>query len=379
MTQQKISLSQPVTETMQVDDYLVKISNRANDDRWDTFLMETPEGHHVQTSLWGQLKEMLGWRALRFTISCQDGSIVGGAQMLIRRHPMIGNIGILSKGPVLGIQDRSLSTLITKELLRITRACRIHLLVVQPPEQNSPIIDELPYRGFIPAAASITPTATTVLDLSRDIGDILANMKGKTRYNIRHGQRKGVTVRLGDEADLGAYYDLLTATSQRQKFSKYPREYYEKMWEVFQPHRYLNLFLAEFQGEVVSAQLAVTFGDTVLNKLSVWSGNHGKFRPNEVLQWSVIEWAKTNGYRYYDFEGIEAEAAQAVVENRQLPESLHQSVSTFKLGFGGEIKFFPGAYIYISNQVLCWMYGLIFPRMVDSSLVKSAMSYLRTH
>ena len=48
-------------------------------------------------------------------------------------------------------------------------------------------------------------TATTILDLSGDLEAILAQMKSKTRYNVRLSQRKGIVVREGTEADIATF------------------------------------------------------------------------------------------------------------------------------------------------------------------------------
>ena len=37
-------------------------------------------------------------------------------------------------------------------------------------------------------------------------------------------------------------------------------------------------------------------------------------RPNEVMDWATIKWAKSRGYCYYDLDGIEAKAAEALAE-----------------------------------------------------------------
>ena len=53
------------------------------DPEWDSFVERTPGGHHVQSSLWAQVKAVVGWLLLR-VIAVRDGVIVGGAQILTR-------------------------------------------------------------------------------------------------------------------------------------------------------------------------------------------------------------------------------------------------------------------------------------------------------
>jgi lipid II:glycine glycyltransferase (peptidoglycan interpeptide bridge formation enzyme) len=144
------------------------------------------------------------------------------------------------------------------------------------------------------------------------------------------------------------------------------------------PHGYVKLFVAEYEGEVVSAQLAVPFGDTVINKMSVWNGRYGEHRPNEALQWAAIQWAKMQGYRYYDFEGIKPSAAEAMINEEPLSDSLKQTVTSFKLGFGGQAVLFSGAYNYLYNPLFRWAYVEAFPRIRNLRPVKRLIKRIRT-
>jgi hypothetical protein len=64
-------------------DYQVRLSGGGPDPEWDAFVAQNPGGHHVQTSLWGQLKALLGWKAARIIVTDHE-RIVAGAQLLTR-------------------------------------------------------------------------------------------------------------------------------------------------------------------------------------------------------------------------------------------------------------------------------------------------------
>lgn len=360
------------------DGYQVRVSHETEDPAWDGFLARAPGGHHVQTSLWAQMKSMLGWRAVRIVVT-RRGEIVAGAQMLMRPVRLIGAVAYTVKGPLFTLDDPVLSRLVIHGLNRIAKANGVRYLAVQPSCNDEVLGRQLLDSGFRPSSVpEVTPAATVLIDLTADLADLLARMKSRRRYSLRVGQRKGVTFREGTERDLPIFYRLLVATGRRQRFTFYPESYYCQMWRVFAPHGYVKLFVAEYQGEAVSAQLAVTFGDTVFNKLSVWSGLHGDCRPNEVLHWRAIEWAKSQGYRYYDFEGIDPTAARAILQGENLPDSLHDSITAFKLSFGGQITLFPDVYDRVYNPVLRWAYTSGFPKIANSSLVKRAVNRIRT-
>jgi len=359
--------------------YQVHISRDVEHPDWDAFLERTPGGHHAQTSLWAQVKAHLGWGAARVIVTW-GGHIVAGAQMLIRPLPLVGAVGYVSKGPVCVEEDPDLAGFVLRELHRLARTCRVRCLVVQPPNDGHALACRLPGWGFWPSAIPVAqPTATLLLDLDRDLDTLLAGMHASTRYNIRLGLRRGVVVRQGTERDLPVICRILETTGQRQGFAPEGEAYLSEMHRILAPRGWLRLFIAEYQGEPVSAGLAICFGDTVFYKRGAWSGRHGKHRPNEALQWEIIRWAKAQGYRTYDFEGIDPACARAVMRGEPIPESLSHTVTSFKLGFGGEVAFFPDAYDYVYNPFLRWMRRSVFHRLEGSTVAHRALNRIRTN
>ncbi len=348
--------------------YQIRVSYDIEDPAWDAFLAETPGGHHVQTSLWAQLKALIGWRTARVVVT-RDERIVAGAQMLIRPLPFAGAIGYVLKGPLIALDDPMLRKAVIEALHRVARGQRVQCLVVQPPDNGDVLARQLPDWGFRPSLLDALPAHAVLMDLTKDLDELLAQMKGKTRYNLRLGERKGITVREGTESDLPTFYQLLVATGQRQQFSIHPEEYFSEMWRLLGQYGYIKLFLAEYAGEAVAALLAIPFGDTVTFKRGAWSGCHGNRHPNEVMHWTVIKWAKAQGYRYYDFEGIDQRIATAIVQGDPLPDSPAQTVTSFKLGFGGEVKLTPGTYDYVYNSLLRWAYTTVYPKVANWTVV----------
>jgi peptidoglycan pentaglycine glycine transferase (the first glycine) len=357
--------------------YALRRSDTAEDPGWDRFVAGIDGGHHVQTALWARVKAVVGWDAVRVVVET-DGRIVGGGQLFLRSVPFIGAVGYVSKGPVLSVDDRTLRSRLIDSLMEEARLRRVRHLTIQPANNGQVFTQELADRGFRPSSVPVAPQTSLLVDLEADIETLLAGMNSKTRYNVRLGERKGIRVREGDEGDLSTYYRMLVTTGDRAGFTVYPEEYFTEMWRWLHPHGYVRLFVAEYQGEIVSGQLVVPFGDTVINKLSVWSGSHGSKRPNHVLQWHAIEWSKANGYRYYDFEGIDHRAVEAARENQPLPQSLEQTVTSFKLGFGGEPVLFPNAQYHVGNPLIRWGYESIFRRISGWSPVRKAVGLFRS-
>ncbi|MEN6337657.1 MAG: GNAT family N-acetyltransferase [Phycisphaerales bacterium] len=336
-------------------DYSFQLSEESRDPQWDRFVAETPGGHHVQTSLWGQVKAVLGWSAKRL-VARQGDEIVAGAQVLCRQIPMVGGIGYVSAGPLLKYEEPALVESMFRELMHFSRNQRLQYVVVQPPTDSETIGGQLSSLGFTTSTVELLPTASLVTDLSPSVEDLLGQMRRQTRRNIAKGEESGITVREATREDLPLFCSLNAATCRRQNATQFCEDYFIRMWDVFEPAGYIRIFVAEYAGEPVSALMVIPFRDTVIAKVLGWSGQHGERRPNETLFWSTIQWAKTHGYRWFDMEGINRAGAVEVLNGRPLPEPLLKAPDFFKYGFGGKPVLLPESREYIQNAVLRWGY-----------------------
>jgi lipid II:glycine glycyltransferase (peptidoglycan interpeptide bridge formation enzyme) len=350
--------------------YRLHLSESARDPGWDGFLRSTTGGHHLQSSYWGAVKAILGWRAVRVVAIDPAGEIRGGAQVLLRDLPLVGSVGYVPLGPVLGHDDPGLRRLLLHGIQSVARTHHVQFLVVQPPAGQEAVVTGLLAHGFRRALDLVRPhpKATLLVDLSPDEDALLAAMRSRTRYNIRLAQRRGVRVRCGGEEHLDSFYRLLTLTGERQRFPVPSERYFRDLLRIMAPPGHAQIFVAEHDGGPLSAALVIAFGGLVSYKRGGWSGEHGHLHPNELMHWAAMRWAKREGYRCYDFEGIEWRAGDGQLS----------SVSAFKAGFGGEVVLLPSAYEQIHNPVLRRAYTWLAPRLSGSSRARWLINTIRT-
>ena len=323
------------------------------DERWDRFVKDHPAGEHVQSSAWTRLKATEGWRAIR--IEAADGDdLIGGAQVLIRDIPVLGSFAYVPKGPLSADLDTARS--IIAEIEGLTNDHRIRHLTIQPPRGGEEVEAVLQRRAFSKAPIEVAPASTLILDLGASEDELMAAMSRTTRYNVRLGMRRGLTTRLGTRADIPEFREMLVATAQRQRFTPHSTGYLEAMWDVFEAEADIALLLIEYEGRVVSGRMGIGFGDTFTDKLGAWSGEAGKLRPNHAVVWSAIRWAREAGYRHFDFEGIDLAGALALRAGEELPTDVRDSVTSFKVGFGGAPVIMPSAWHRIDNRFIVWLY-----------------------
>lgn len=207
---------------------------------------------------------------------------------------------------------------------------------------------------IVPAPHDVQPREILVLDISGSTEDLLAQMKSKTRYNIRLSEKHGVTVRFSrSEEDLEPFINLIYATTERKAICPHPKSYYRNFFEAFQPEQCV-LAMAEHEGKILAANLIV-FHERTAYYLHGGSSDEGRhLMAPYLLQWRSIEEAKRRSCTRYDFGGVRTKLSPIPYHPSPDPWS---GITRFKQGFAPHAATlsFPGAYDIV---IASWTYRL---------------------
>lgn len=182
-------------------------------------------------------------------------------------------------------------------------------------EKINDFIDENFQNSF-----SFQPQKTIILDLSQSIDDILKKMKPKGRYNIKLAQKKGVIVK--QEYNVNNFYNMLKITSKRDKFSSYTKDYYEKMIQNLNKNS--CIFTAFYDNIPLASAIYVYFKQNFIYYYGSSNNEYRNMMAPYLLQFASIQYAKENGYKYFDLFGISTK-----------PNDNLAGVTQFKRKFGG--------------------------------------------
>jgi len=320
----------------------VSVSKDGLDPEWDRFLETKPDGCYQQSSLWAELKARFGWKPLRLVVKRQ-GEIVGGTQALLRPLTLFGSVGYVSKGPVVASDDPVLLEFLLDQLDHAAKTEHILFLKIQPAYGAERVAQCLLQRGAIPSETSVVPVAAPRTDISPEPEAILARMHYKTRYNIRRAERKGMSVRIGTEADMHTFHRLVKVHSEQQGYSPSPDNYRYDLWSTFSTRGRACLLVAEYEGEILSATVILAFGDAVFSLYLVDSGQHRDLNPQSLLQWKAMLWGKEQGCAWYDFGGLNMSTVKTIMSDESLPDTRAGSLARYKMSFGSQLVFRPRA------------------------------------
>ncbi len=328
---------------------------------WDSLVDSVPYSDVAQLSKWARVREAAGYSPV-YLFMREGGRIIAGAQLLRRKVPLLGWIYYLSGGPLIApsCQDRELLVRQLSQSLRSLLETHCRMLFIQPHFDGSRMSDELIELGFRPSEVDIAPTATLRIDLSLDLQEIHAGMKRKLRKWSRRWPTCGVTVRTGGKADIPLLADLIAKSAAFQNYQPLSREYIEHLHETLAPSGHAVLFVGELDGEAVAATLYTRCGGVLRARLTGLDRDTDALKMNvpSAIAWHAIRWARAEGLRWYDFGGIKAETAQALLAGESLDQQGAGGCDFFKISFGGE--------------------AIIMPQTVESSTPRLLMTTIDT-
>jgi lipid II:glycine glycyltransferase (peptidoglycan interpeptide bridge formation enzyme) len=344
------------------------------DGGWDAFVAATPGGDVVQSTAWAEAKRALGFEVEPVVVR-RGGDIVGGARIVIRRFGALGGVGYVARGPLLAPEARV--ALVLDAIEKAARARRVRHLVVQPPQGGDELAAALADRGYDAGAPEVTPSATLRIDLSCGIDRIQAGMTASKRNQLRRSQRGGVEVRLAGAGELSLFHEMHVATAGRQGFAPLSRAYLQSQWDALHPRGWVQIFVARHGGRPLAAIWVTAFGESATYRLPAWTGEGRELQPNVACQWEAIRWAKAQGFRWYDFGGIERRHLELIVAGQPLPDSFHRSPDAMKREFGGDPVNFPGSCQRTFNPLARVLVRALYPRLSRNGTLHRLIHRLR--
>lgn len=352
------------------------VSSLMDDPVWDAFVEGHPHGQVTQTSLWAQVRAVQGWQPVRIVIE-EKSRIVAGVQILIRQVPFAGKVGVIWRGPLYDHHQPALCRMILEVISNLCKRLGVRFLALSLPSEDVNLIQAVGDFGFVEnLLGDIDSRCDIVVDLSCDLEQILARMSSKRRKILRRADNRGIVIREGLTPDINIFYDLHLISAERQGFTPYPKRFYHQLWEVFAPSQRVKLFIAEYDGYPVSAQIVFLFRDVVSAYKIGWNRQHANLYPNDKLDWHVIRWAKSQGYRWYNFLGVEIPVAEALRKGQPIPQSYQYTYNNYKLSFGGQPVFYPPSYEKVFFPGEKFLYRVVFAMHKKITLFNRIVHYL---
>jgi lipid II:glycine glycyltransferase (peptidoglycan interpeptide bridge formation enzyme) len=305
----------------------------------------------LQSGFWAAFRGQLGWRPRAFHCRWDGGEF--NLLVLVRPLTLGFRLAYAPHGPELAEPPADREGLLADLARALRPALRGCLFLRFDLPWGTEGLGNLPPAlesrgGLHRAPMDVQPPSTVVLDLAAGEGELLAAMKGKTRYNIRLAEKKSVEVSLsrpysdgsgGSEQALAEWYRLYEQTARRDRITVHGRSYYRTLFSVAAGYGpgapELYLLSARHRGELLAGIIVAVRGAWAWYLYGASSDRGRNLMPAYALQWRAIALARQRGCRFYDLFGIPPDND---------PGHPMHGLFRFKTGFGGRVINRPGCY-----------------------------------
>lgn len=310
--------------------------------RWDDLVVETGQPHLTQTAAWARLKALTKWRARRFVLRDDAGAQIGVAQVLVRELPLGITVAYAPRGPLVPAEALPAAIVALREALASERCAS--LLCDPEVQADASLVASLDRVGVRRSPVYVQPRRTLLMDLSVEPEAALAAMRKKTRQYIHKAERAGVVTE--ETRDLDRFLAVLRKVGERDQFALHSREYFATLLDALGDRA--HILMARVGDEDCGAMLLARMADRAWELYGGWSGAHAESRPFYLLKWRAMRRMAALGAKRYDMWGLADSADDPLA-----------GVENFKLGFGGEVTEWIGAFETPVRALLfpLWRFG----------------------
>ncbi|MGA8765332.1 MAG: peptidoglycan bridge formation glycyltransferase FemA/FemB family protein [Candidatus Sulfotelmatobacter sp.] len=304
--------------------------DRTSPAEWSAMLDLFDDANLYQTWSYGAIR--WGSKNLSHLVLKRNGEVLGMAQLrIIRPTTLKFGIAYLRWGPLCHRRGAGLEP---EKVLRMARALqeeyvskRRLLLRVLPNAfvgTSRTEVFQSSFAGFSPEPHTHSNTYRTfLLDLAPPLQELRRNLDKKWRNALTRSEKNGLKIVAG--SGTGEYQVFCQMYNQMRKRKGFEtsvdvEEFGRIQQDLPENHR-KRIMICMQEGVPVAGIVSTAMGNSASYLLGATSDEGLNSKGAYLLQWSLIQWLKENGFKWYDLGGIDPEGNPGVYH--------------FKSGFSG--------------------------------------------
>src|SRR5208283_3445901 len=283
---------------------------------WSQMLDLFDDANIYQTSAYGGVR----WeeKNLSRLVLKRDGEVLGMAQIrIIRPTPLKFGMAYLRWGPLWERRGRPLDSEVPTRMARAIeeeyvdeRKLFLRILPNAFAGSSRASTMQAAFSKFAPEPLDGSNTYRTfVLDLSPSLDELRKKLDAKWRNKLSGAEKNNLKVVAGNGSEeYQTFCQLYCQMRQRKNFeTTVDVEEFRRIQEnLAEPHR-MRILICENQGIPVAGLVVSAMGDSAIYLLGATSDAGLNAKGAYLLQWTMIQWLKENGIRWYDLGGINPE------------------------------------------------------------------------
>lgn len=318
-----------------------------------------------QTAAYGAVR--WGEKNLSRLVLKRNGRVVGIAQLrIIRPTPLKFGMAYLRWGPLWERKDASFDPEVPARMAQAIgdeylAKRKLFLRVLPNAFVGSPraATMQAAFDRFTAEPLNADNTyRTIVLDLFPSLDELRKDLDPKWRNKLAGAEKNELEVIAGCEiAGYRIFCEIYNQMRRRKGFeSSVSVEEFGRIQEALPEPQRMQVLICRDNGAPVAGLVTSAMGDSAIYLLGATSDEGLKSKGAYLLQWTMIQWLKKNGVRWYDLGGIDPDG--------------NPGVYLFKRGFSGKDVCQIGPFIASNSAVSSGIVkaGLAMQRILRGAL-----------
>lgn len=332
---------------------------------WNEHILANLDGGNIAQSIeLANIKSQTGWRIrLLITDIC--------AMTVHERYvPAIGKLWYIPKGP--GVEKPEDISKLLRPLHEFARKQGVFVVKIEPEIiKSDEAVTKLAKLGLAPSHPIQPNSSTVILDLSKNIDDIMADLPQKARHAIKRAYRDGLETVIAEPTDknFDIMVNLIHQTMADKSVVIRSSSYYKNFWKSYIKSGMGALFFAYQDDKPIAGAFVQIFGKKGTYKDGGSVREKTIYGASHALQWCVIEWLVSKGVKSYDLCGS---PPAAEIGNKNHP---HYGIGLFKTGFNKAVTEYVGVHDIVirpfaykiwasfGERVICRIYAIFMKKL----------------
>lgn len=326
----------------------------------DKKLFNQAASHPLQSFEWGEFRKTTGVEVVRKGIF-DNGKLIAPVQVTIHHLPKINyTVGYFPKGLMPDENQIKVLRQIGKEkkalMIKMEPNVGSKIAEDQPNTHAWQTIDEFLVKQGCQQGRPLFTKHTFQLDLKKTEEKLMEKMNGKTRYNVRLAQKRGVKVVLDNSENSFKWFLklLFEKTVKRQGFYAHTPDYFKKLWQALSPSGMAQLLRAEYKGKTLAVFIVFKFNGVIYYPYGASTREYKELMAPNLVMWEMIKLGKKLNCAKLDMWGS--------LGPKPNKKDDWYGFHRFKQGYGGDLIEFLGSYDLVLNQRAYKIY-----RMADTT------------
>jgi lipid II:glycine glycyltransferase (peptidoglycan interpeptide bridge formation enzyme) len=295
--------------------------DRTTSIEWSRMLDLFADANLYQTWSYGGIR--WGTKNLSHLVLKRNDEVMAMAQIrIIRPTKLKFGMAYLRWGPLCQRRGRELDGDVLIHVARALReeyVCKRRLLLQILPNAfvGSPRAElfQSAFSGFTrESCTSANLYRTFLLDLAPPIEQLRRNLDKKWRNQLTRSEKNELKIVSGTTVDEYQIFSRIYDQMRKRKTFETtvdPEEFRRVQEGLPEVHR-MRILICEHQGVPLGAIVISALGDSAIYLLGATSDEGLNSKGAYLLQWTMIQWLKENGFRWYDLGGIDPKANPGV-------------------------------------------------------------------